>query len=227
MQLLGSRNPEISDLVHPIVEEDVGGFEVPVDDVEFVEVGETFTNLKKHINEFIQFTADFPFVFVLVLVTALLEEVTQIAAIAVLGNNIEEIGGLRKEEVTLSVASYRTILGWIRGFRISISRLISCSLTSERSNYLIATTCWVSEFLPAITETNTFIDLPKGTLPDAVPGIEGVDVDCYYCLSLHYKSIIIYSSCQEEEDSVDLPTYQQPRKSLEYLFATRFTSAPL
>ena len=50
MQLLGAGHPEICDLVHPVVDEDVCGFEIAVDDVEFAEVLETCADLEEHVD---------------------------------------------------------------------------------------------------------------------------------------------------------------------------------
>jgi hypothetical protein len=119
MQLIGLRNSEIGDLIDSVVEEDVGGFEVPVDDVELAEVDEPLAYLEEHVDEFVELAIGLAIPGILILLlTALLEVVAQIAAVAVLGDNVEEVVGLHRGGVTLSVASYLTILGWTNGFRI-------------------------------------------------------------------------------------------------------------
>ena len=51
MELLGARHSEIRDLVDSVMDEDVCGLEIAMDDVEFAEVLETCADLEEHIDK--------------------------------------------------------------------------------------------------------------------------------------------------------------------------------
>lgn len=51
VQLFGPRNPKIRYFIHPVVDENVGGLHVPVDDIKPMQVVEPLANLEKHLDD--------------------------------------------------------------------------------------------------------------------------------------------------------------------------------
>jgi hypothetical protein len=73
---------EVRDLVEPLMDEDVRGLEVAVDDVEFSQITEPLADLPEHVQYLL-----LPLLHILLV---RIQEIPEIAASAILGDNVEE-----------------------------------------------------------------------------------------------------------------------------------------
>lgn len=67
MKLLSTRYTKISDLVHTIMNEYIGRFEIPMYNIKLVQITKSLTNLKKHIHKLLQPTTNIPTILLLLL----------------------------------------------------------------------------------------------------------------------------------------------------------------
>ena len=129
MKLLGSSNTKISYFVHSVMDEYIGGLQIPVYDIKFVQIAEPLANLKKHIHKFIQPIDRGPTILLILLRIriTIIQQISQIPAITVLRHYIEELICLCVSgKCTLSASSYLTMLGCTNDFRMLIYLFISC-----------------------------------------------------------------------------------------------------
>lgn len=126
MKLFRSGNPKISYLIHPIMNKYIGRFQIPMYNIELMQIRKSFTNLKKHLKQLIHHIFLLPihilFDLILRIRSRIIDKIGQIATITVFGDNIEKLLSLCYigELFTLNASSYFTILGWINDFNIYI-----------------------------------------------------------------------------------------------------------
>lgn len=82
MHHLATGESEVSDLVLPSLQQDVGGFQIAMDDVEAPQVTKALADLPEHIQYF-------PLPLRTLLLIAALQQVPEVASLAILGHDVE------------------------------------------------------------------------------------------------------------------------------------------